>query len=105
VELVKKILVKDSQYFIDRIVSFNEKLDPLMSRTLLTITGQRWRHLRTNLTPVFTSSKHLCTPAVKDWVTAWTKPLLTVSYSKAEGSTSYFFEREMEFTECKVYKR
>jgi cytochrome P450 len=57
VELVKNILVKDSQYFIDRTISVNEELDPLLSRSLFVIKGQRWRHLRTNLTPVFTSSK------------------------------------------------
>jgi cytochrome P450 family 6 len=57
VELVKNILVKDSQYFVDRIVSLNEELDPLVSRSLMTMKGQRWRHLRTNLTPVFTSGK------------------------------------------------
>ena len=57
VELVKNILVKDSQNFIDRIVSLNEELDPLVSRSLMAIKGQRWRHLRTNLTPVFTSGK------------------------------------------------
>jgi cytochrome P450 family 6 len=56
-ELVKNILVKDSQYFIDRIVSVNEELDPLFSRSLFTIKSQRWRYLRTNLTPVFTSGK------------------------------------------------
>jgi cytochrome P450 len=57
VELVKNILVKDFQYFIDRTVSVNEELDPLASRALLVIKGQRWRHLRTNLSPLFTSSK------------------------------------------------
>jgi cytochrome P450 len=56
-ELVKNILVKDFQYFIDRVVSFDEKLDPLSSRSLFVIRGQRWRHLRTNLTPVFSSGK------------------------------------------------
>jgi cytochrome P450 family 6 len=56
-ELVKNILVKDSQYFIDHIVSFNEKLDPLFSRSLVISKGQIWRYLRTNLTPVFTSGK------------------------------------------------
>jgi hypothetical protein len=56
-ELVKNILVKDAQYFIDRIVSFSEKLDPLTSRGLFVIKGQRWRYLRTSLTPVFTSGK------------------------------------------------
>jgi len=57
VELVKNILVKDSQNFKDRIISFNEKLDSLFSKSLLVTEGQRWPHLRTNLTPVFTSGK------------------------------------------------
>ena len=54
---VKNILVKDFQYFIDRVVSLDEKLDPLLSRTLFVIKGQIWRNWRTNLTPVFTSGK------------------------------------------------
>ena len=56
-ELVKNILVKDFQYFIDRVVSVDEKLEPLGSKTLFATTGKRWRHWRTNLTPVFTSGK------------------------------------------------
>jgi cytochrome P450 len=56
-ELIKNILVKDFQYFTDHITSFNEKLDPLCSKVLYVIKGQRWRHWRTNLTPVFTSGK------------------------------------------------
>ena len=57
VELVNNILVKDSQYFRDHIVSLNEELDPLAGKSLLTIKGERWRHFRTNITPVFTSGK------------------------------------------------
>jgi cytochrome P450 family 6 len=56
-DLVKNILVKDAQYFIDRIISFNEKLDPLFYNGLFANKGQRWRYLKTNLTPVFTSGK------------------------------------------------
>jgi hypothetical protein len=56
-ELVKNILVKDFQYFIDRVIAFDEKLDPLSSKALFVIKGQTWRHWRTNLTPVFTSGK------------------------------------------------
>ena len=50
-------LVKDFQYFIDRVTSFDEKLDPLCSRCLFVMKGQTWRHWRTNLSPVFTSGK------------------------------------------------
>jgi len=56
-ELVKNILVKDFQYFIDRITTFDEKIDPLASKSLFTIKGQLWRQWRTNLTPAFTSGK------------------------------------------------
>jgi cytochrome P450 family 6 len=56
-ELVKNILVKDFQTFIDRILSVDERFDPLFGRTLPFLKGQLWRHLRTNLTPVFTSRK------------------------------------------------
>jgi hypothetical protein len=57
VELVKNILIKDFQNFIDRLSSFDEKLDPLPSKILFVAKGQRWRLWRTNLTPVFSSGK------------------------------------------------
>jgi cytochrome P450 family 6 len=56
-DLVKKILVKDAHSFIDRIISFNERLDPFFGKTMFTLKGQRWRNIRVNLTPVFTSGK------------------------------------------------
>jgi hypothetical protein len=56
-ELVKNILVKDFQYFTDRVISFDEKLDPLTSKFLFVTKGQLWRQWRTKLTPVFTSGK------------------------------------------------
>jgi cytochrome P450 family 6 len=56
-DLVKNILVKDSQHFMDRVITFNEVLDPFFGKTMFTLKGQRWRHVRVNLTPVFTSGK------------------------------------------------
>jgi len=56
-ELVKNILVKDFETFMDRTFSFEDKFDPLFSNNLGVLNGQLWRHLRTNLTPVFTSRK------------------------------------------------
>jgi cytochrome P450 family 6 len=56
-DLVKNILVKDFQTFMDRIFSFEDKLDPLFGKNLAVLKGQLWRHLRTKLTPVFTPSK------------------------------------------------
>jgi cytochrome P450 family 6 len=57
VELVKNILVKDFHNFINRTVSFETKFDPLFCCDLPVLKGQLWRHLRTKLTPVFTSRK------------------------------------------------
>jgi cytochrome P450 family 6 len=56
-ELVKNILVKDFKTFMDRTVLFEAKFDPLFGNTLPILKGQRWRHLRTKLTPMFTSRK------------------------------------------------
>jgi cytochrome P450 family 6 len=56
-ELVKNILVKDSNNFADRIVSVDGNTDILFGRNLFTLKGQRWRQIRVNLTPVFTSGK------------------------------------------------
>jgi cytochrome P450 len=56
-ELVKNILVKEFQTFMDRTFSFEDKFDSVIGKSLVALKGQLWRHLRTNLTPVFTSSK------------------------------------------------
>jgi hypothetical protein len=56
-ELVKNILVKDFQTFMNRVFSLEEKLDPVLGNNLAAVRGQLWRHLRTSLTTVFTSRK------------------------------------------------
>ena len=56
-ELVKNILVKDFQNFVDRTFSLEDTFDPLFAKNISVLKGQLWRHLRTNLTPVFTSLK------------------------------------------------
>jgi cytochrome P450 family 6 len=56
-ELVKDILVKDFKNFMDRMFSSDVRCDPLFANILGILKGQIWRHLRTNLTPVYTSHK------------------------------------------------
>jgi cytochrome P450 family 6 len=56
-ELIKDVLVKDSKFFSDRLMSVDVKLDPVFGKGLFVMKGPRWRQMRTNLTPVFTSGK------------------------------------------------
>jgi len=50
-------MVKDFNNFMDRIFAAEYKFDPIFSKNLAVLKGHLWRHLRTNLSPVFTSRK------------------------------------------------
>jgi cytochrome P450 len=56
-DLIKAILVKDSHIFMNRSLTVSEQKDPLSYKNIFTLKGQKWRHMRTSLTPVFTSGK------------------------------------------------
>ncbi|XP_055601552.1 cytochrome P450 6d3-like [Uranotaenia lowii] len=56
-ELARNILVRDFGNFHDRqSVPVDEQRDPLNSH-LFSLAGERWKHMRGRLTPIFTSSK------------------------------------------------
>ncbi|XP_059057973.1 cytochrome P450 9e2-like [Achroia grisella] len=56
-DLVKKITIKDFEYFLDHRVFVDDKLDPFFGRNLFALKGQEWKDMRTTLSPAFTSSK------------------------------------------------
>lgn len=56
-ELVKRILVKDSEHFVDRLLHMDEDIDPLAAKGLFMVKGQKWKHLRSSLSPTFASGR------------------------------------------------
>lgn len=56
-ELVKRICVKDANYFIDHHTGANPLHDPVGGNNLFQLNNPTWKKLRGKLSPVFTSGK------------------------------------------------
>ncbi|XP_078034045.1 uncharacterized protein LOC144468454 [Augochlora pura] len=57
VELMKSILVKNFDHFQDHRMFIADPEEPLFANNLLALKGERWKEIRTLLSPAFTSSK------------------------------------------------
>lgn len=57
-EYLRQILIRDFDHFINHPnITLDEKVDPLFGKSLFFLTGQKWRDMRSTLTPIFTGSK------------------------------------------------
>ncbi|GAB0096688.1 Cytochrome P450 [Sergentomyia squamirostris] len=56
-ELIKQLCVKDFDHFLDHRLMLHEDQDPLFTKNLVSLKGQKWRDMRSTLSPAFTGSK------------------------------------------------
>lgn len=56
-DLIKKITVKDFEYFIDHRSLMDEVMEPLIGRNLFSLSSEEWKDMRATLSPAFTSAK------------------------------------------------
>lgn len=74
-ELIKAISIKDFDSFVNHNFHLDADIDPLMSRVLITSNDQKWRDMRSILSPLFTGSKmrmmlSLMTDSIDDFTSA-----------------------------------
>lgn len=56
-DLIKQITVKDFDHFLDHRPFLKDVENELFGKSLLLLTGQRWRNMRATISPAFTGSK------------------------------------------------
>ena len=56
-ELIKQITVKEFDHFVNHRMKMDEELEPLFGRSLFVMRDQRWKDMRSTLSPAFTGSK------------------------------------------------
>uniref|UniRef100_A0A1B0CII2 Cytochrome n=1 Tax=Lutzomyia longipalpis TaxID=7200 RepID=A0A1B0CII2_LUTLO len=85
-ELIKAIMIKDFDHFVDRGIFVDEEMDPI-SGNLFSLTGQKWHKLRIKLTPTFTSGKlRAMFPSVMSSAENMQKHLLKNLNNHSEGN-------------------
>lgn len=54
---MKKLTIKDFEYFLDHRAFIDESVDRLFGKSIVNMQGQRWKEMRSTLSPMFTGSK------------------------------------------------
>lgn len=98
-DLIKKVVIQDFDHFVNHQSNFDISGDYLMDRTLFFSRDQRWRDMRTILSPAFTGNKmRLMFDLIQETTTELIETLQTV-YATAgakDGEPSVGFEVELK---------
>ncbi|CAG9827799.1 unnamed protein product [Diabrotica balteata] len=88
VDLIKQMLIKDFEHFNEHRDFSSEEVDPLWSKNLFSLKGNKWRNMRSTLSPSFTSSKM--------------KGMLYLITNVADKFTSYFLNQDKDLIEVEM---
>lgn len=56
-ELAKRISIKDFEYFVNHTHDVHEDSDPILARTVFSMKDQKWKDMRSSMSPAFTGSR------------------------------------------------
>ncbi|KAJ8953903.1 hypothetical protein NQ318_019143, partial [Aromia moschata] len=87
-DLIKRIMVKDFEHFPDHMSVINEKADSVVGLNLFSLKGEKWREMRSTLSPAFTGSKM--------------RSMYTLMQDTAENFAEYLFKKDEEMLELEM---
>uniref|UniRef100_A0A6P7FLQ7 Cytochrome P450 9e2-like n=1 Tax=Diabrotica virgifera virgifera TaxID=50390 RepID=A0A6P7FLQ7_DIAVI len=88
VDLIKQMLIKDFEHFNEHRDFASEEVDPLWSKNLFSLKGNKWRNMRSTLSPSFTSSKM--------------KGMLYLITNVADKFTKHFLNQDKDLIEVEM---
>ncbi|XP_065075485.1 cytochrome P450 9e2-like [Ochlerotatus camptorhynchus] len=56
-ELIKRVFIKDFDHFVNHTAPIDEQMDSILGNGLISLKGQKWKDMRTMLSPMFTGNK------------------------------------------------
>lgn len=56
-QLIKTVLLKEFNSFHDNDIATDEVSDPVLAKNPFTLKGEKWKSVRNEMSPVFTSKK------------------------------------------------
>lgn len=94
-DLIRQITIKDFDSFVNHKSVFEEEVDPIFMKNLFVLRDQKWKDMRSVLSPAFTGSKmrrmfSLITDLSTDYLSAMEKTIKTEQLMEFKEFTNKF---------------